>query len=121
MEIKGHAFVSKFGEGFTTLPELAQTVKVGDQDLPVLAPGITVYIRRHEMKRRLSIWDKLLDDMEKSYYLEEEGASVLVIREHQCRMEGLMQALSILGYGVADEPSIKLIQAQAKIRYEAES
>lgn len=119
--MKGHAFVSKFGEGFTTLPELAATVTVNGQECPVVAPGVTQWVRQRHMERTGKMWDALLDLMEEGYAIEEAGGPAWKDRDNKMKMQGVKECLALLTYGAMDEPSIKLIEAQANIRYEQES
>jgi len=121
MRVKGHAFVSKYGEGFTTIPELAATVKVNGQDLPVLAPGVTHYVRQRNLERDLMCWELLLDLMEEGYEIEEAGGPGWKARDNRVKAQGVKECLALLNYGSTDEPSIKLIEAQAEIRYNQES
>jgi hypothetical protein len=120
MNLKGHAYIAKNGEGFTTLPDLAKTVRVGDQDLPVLAPGITGYIRRAHYTNVNILWESLLDRMEDRYrFREEKNTDALLNLEPF--IAGLETALALLRHGVADESAIKLTQAEAVARYNQET
>ena len=69
---RGHCYVSKYGEGFTTIPELAATIRVDGKDLPVLAPGVTFSIRNTNLSRQVRSWDVLLDAMEEDLIIDEK-------------------------------------------------
>ncbi len=128
---KGHCYVSKYGEGFTTIPELAATVKVDGQDLPVLAPGVTFSIRNQNMTRQVLCWDVLLDAMEEDLIIDEKieacdnPKQMKRLRRdkfaNESFMRGAIDVLAVQGYGKADDPAREGIKAQAKIRYNQES
>lgn len=128
----GYWYMSKHGSGFTGIEEQALTVRVGDQDLPVLAPGYVHGWARDAHKRQIKVWRILLDAMETEMDLEEEYESktedVLEIRQakekldnHRAKMVGLKEALAMLSYGNIDRDAMALIDAQANARYDQES
>lgn len=120
MNLSGHAYIAKNGEGFTTFPDLAQTVSVLGEDLPVLAPGITGWVRQRHLRNTSRIWSALLDAMEWQY----EGLESPPDRPDVSlngHIDGLEHALAILFHGVADEGALKLVRAEASVRYEADT
>lgn len=122
-------------QGFTNDPEFAETARVGDQDLPILCRGGVMALVQKTNTASLNIWEKLLDAMEQNYeLLEEYNKTARYDADHKRRLEiinemkgnaglraGLIVSLAYLTYGSDDENAIKLIQAQAKVRYEKSS
>ena len=47
--------------------------------------------------------------------------SLTALAENKAKAAGVKECLALLTYGSADEPAIKLIEAQAEIRYNQES
>ncbi len=119
MNLKGHCFVAEDGHGFTTLPDLAKKLTFPDGTIAVVAaPGVTGFIRRQHYSGIQKIWTALLDIQEELYDPDRPSWRV---RELKNEKKGLERALAFFTYGSDDEPSMKLIQAQAVKRYEAES
>ncbi len=110
-----HWFISKFNENkFTNLPSGAKSVelKVQGESVPalLLAPGHIHSFARDSMDRQLKLWDLLLDLMEQ----EIEGTGDIR------KMIGVQESLALLEYGEVTEATMKLVEAQAKARYEQE-
>lgn len=118
-------------EGFTSDPEYAQTARVNGQDLPILCRGGVMQLVQKTNMASLKIWEKLLDAMEQNFeFIEQYNAKPEFGKPHVDVIEletkikqnagvraGLVAALCLLTYGSDDENAVKLIQAQAKIRY----
>lgn len=104
-------------EGFTSDPEYAQTARVNGQDLPILCRGGVMQLAQKINTASLKIWEKLLDAMEQNFELLEAGNDYDALRANAGLRAGLVAALCFLTYGSDDENAIKLILAQAKIRY----
>ncbi|QNJ55364.1 hypothetical protein SEA_LITTLEFELLA_53 [Gordonia phage LittleFella] len=97
----------------------AVTVEYRGQTAPVLAQFYTSSWAVQQMQRQKKLWEHLLDAMEENYEADKEDLEEEMFRN--VRIGALEEALAMLGYGEVNENTIKLIQAQAQIRYDQES
>ncbi|AWY06149.1 hypothetical protein PBI_SUZY_44 [Gordonia phage Suzy] len=105
----------------------ALMVELKGQIVPIAAGFYVGSYGVQQYKRRLKIWSHLLDLMEKEQDLEEQIDQQMVghgAQEEmsllQARMQGVREALAMLGYGNIGLDALKLIEAQADIRYDQE-
>ncbi|AOE44858.1 hypothetical protein BI084_gp46 [Gordonia phage Terapin] len=105
----------------------AVTVELNGQEVPIAAGFYVSSYSVRQYKRQLKLWSHLLDLMEKEQDLEEQIEQQMVGHGAQeemsllrARMQGVREALAMLGYGNVGPDALKLIEAQADIRYDQE-
>lgn len=123
MNLAGHCYVAKNGEGFTTLADLAQTAVVGGRDVIVAAPGVTGYLRQRYERNVTRLWSELLDKMEERYEMDEDPEKKRSAEYHDLAqfISGIETALAILRHGVADDAALASVTSEANVRYEQEA
>lgn len=122
-------FISHTRQGFTNMPEYALKTHDGH---PIAAPGEGLKAARHVLKHKSALWEHLLDETEKMYELQDKFEELRSAEEfgrpdqlkaqedhilQSARCGAIIRSLAILDYGVVDENSIALIEAQAVKRY----
>lgn len=88
------------------------------QECPVLAPGYVNGYARIAQSRQRKLWEHLLDAMELEYDAIDAECDERTLTALRARTRSLEDAIAIMEYGVIDKNSLKLVKAQADIRYE---